>query len=124
MATNKTTIAAKKIATTKVPSAAKKAVKPVVKSAVRKPVNTTPEPAAKKPEKKSKVKIVRNFSMPQAEYRKIADIKEACLKAGLQVKKSEVLRAGLKVLGKMDGEQLKLAIMELGKIKAGLPKKA
>ena len=124
MATDKTKIAAKKTATTKVPSVAKKTVKPVVKPAARKPVNATPELAAKKPEKKPRVKVVRDFSMPQAEYRKIADIKEACLKVGLQVKKSEVLRAGLKALGEMNGEQLKLAIMGMGKIKAGLPKKA
>ena len=69
------------------------------------------------------MKVVRNFSIPQVEYRKIAEIKAACLKTGLRVKKSEVLRAGLKVLGGMDGAQLKRAMAGLGKIKSGRAKK-
>ena len=112
---------AKKTATTRTHAAGKRAVKPVVKPADREPVKTTPE-SAKKP-KKPKIKMVRNFSMPQVEYQKIAEIKEACLKAGLQVKKSEVLRAGLKALGEMNGAQLKRAMAGLEKVKAGHPKK-
>lgn len=113
---------AKKTATTKTSAVEKRAVKPVVKPAAKKPVKAIPKPAAKKP-KKPKAKVVRDFSMPQAEYQKIAEIKEACLKAGLRVKKSEVLRAGLKALGEMNEAQLKRAIAGMGKIKAVRPKK-
>lgn len=120
--TDKPEVATKKSATTKVPAGGKEAVKPVAKLAAKKPVKATQNLIAKKP-KKPKVKVVRDFSMPQAEYQKIAEIKEACLKAGLRVKKSDVLRAGLKALGKMDDAQLKRVIAELGKIKASRPKK-
>ncbi len=98
------------------------------KSAAKKPaakVTAKPARAAAKPEaKKVKVKVVRDsFTMPENEYQKIAAIKEACLKAGLQVKKSEVLRAGLQVLGGLSAAQLKRALGGLEKIKTGRPKK-
>lgn len=84
----------------------------------------TVKAAAKKPKKEHKEKVVRDsFTMPQSEYQKIAEIKEACLKAGLPVKKSEVLRAGLKALGEMNAAQLKRALAGLEKIKTGRPKK-
>jgi hypothetical protein len=80
--------------------------------------------AAPKPEKARKEKLVRDrFTMPQSEYQKIAEIKETCLKAGLPVKKSEVLRAGLKALAEMNAVQLKRALAGLANIKAGHPKK-
>ncbi|MDH4286613.1 MAG: hypothetical protein OEV26_04240, partial [Gallionella sp.] len=65
------------------------------------PMKTSASVAGKPTEKKikHKAKIVRDsFTMPQSEYQKIADIKETCLKAGIHVKKSEVLRAGLQAL--------------------------
>mgnify|MGYP005804745775 CR=1 FL=1 len=79
---------------------------------------------AKKPKKEHKEKVVRDsFTMPQSEYQKIAEIKETCLKSGLPVKKSEVLRAGLKALCGMNAAQLKRALAGLEKIKTGRPKK-
>lgn len=122
MATNKTAVTAKKTSTTKVPSVGKKAAKPVVERVTKNSVAATPEMAAKKP-KRTKVKVMRDFSMPQVEYEKIAEIKEVCLKAGLRVKRSEVLRAGLKALGEMNGAQIKRAIEGLAKMKADAPKK-
>lgn len=123
MATKKAESTAKKPATTKATAVEKRAVKPVAKQVAKKPVNTTPESATKTPKKKPKAKVVRNFSMPQVEYLKIAEIKEACLKAGLRVKKSVVLRAGLKALGEMNEAQLKHAMIGFGKIRAARPKK-
>ncbi|HLP98213.1 MAG TPA: hypothetical protein VK149_07190 [Sideroxyarcus sp.] len=91
----------------------------------------TAKPAAK-PEKKqkkekkaaAKVKVVRDsFTMPQADYDLIAEMKQKALKAGLHVKKSELLRAGLQVLSKSTAVQLKHAIASLEKIKTGRPKK-
>lgn len=123
MATDKAPPIAKKAATAKAPAAEKKAVKPAVKPAARKPVNATPEPAAGKPGKKPKMKVVRDFSIPQLEYQKIADIKEACLEAGLRVKRREVLRAGLKVLSGMNGAQIKRVIAGLAKTRIDNPKK-
>lgn len=82
------------------------------------------EVPAKKAKKEVKVKVVRDsFTMPQAEYKKIADIKEACLKAGRHVKKSEVLRAGLQALVAMSEAELLAAIVALDAIPTGRPKK-
>lgn len=80
--------------------------------------------AAKKPKKEHKKKVVRDsFTMPQNEYSRIAEIKETCLKAKMHVKKSEVLRAGLKLLAGLDAAQLKHALGSLEKIKTGRPHK-
>jgi len=101
------------------------------KPAARKPVtNKTvvakPEKKAKKEKKAvSKVKVVRDsFTMPQPDYDIIAEIKQKALKAGLHVKKSELLRAGLHVLAKLNAAQLKQTIASLEKIKTGRPSKA
>ena len=96
------------------------------KAAVKKPAaaSVAKEVKAPKAEKKPKLKVVRDsFTMPQSEYQKIAELKEICLKDGLQVKKSEVLRAGLKALCAMDAEQIKIALNSLDKIKTGRPNK-
>jgi hypothetical protein len=112
----------------------------MTKTAPRKPAVTktpvTRKPAlakvAAKPEKKhkkekkvgSKVKVVRDsFTMPQADYELIAAVKQKALKAGLQVKKSELLRASLQIFSKLSAAQLKSAISGLEKIKTGRPKK-
>ncbi len=109
------------------PQATGRAAGPAAKSAVK---AQPAAPAAKKPKvkepkiKESKVKVVRDsFTMPQGEYLKIAEIKEAASKAGVPVKKSEVLRAGLKALAAMSPAQLKVALAGLEKIKTGRPKK-
>lgn len=73
----------------------------------------------------NKVKIVRDsFTMTQNDYAKIAELKQACLKAGVHVKKSELIRAGLHTLGKLGASQLKRAISQLEQIKTGRPRKA
>ncbi|MFA6920680.1 MAG: hypothetical protein WC216_02460 [Gallionella sp.] len=97
------------------------APKAVAKETVKDAVKVAKEvKVAKKP----KLKVVRDsFTMPQSEYLKIAQIKEIGLKAGLQVKKSEVLRAGVIALCAMDEEQLKRALSGLDKIKTGRPNK-
>lgn len=80
--------------------------------------------ADKKQKKGHKEKVIRDsFTMPENEYRKIAVIKAVCLKNGLHVKKSEVLRAALKALAELDATQLKRALSSLEKIKTGRPKK-
>lgn len=104
----------------------KKAATATAKPAATKtPLKKAPaKEAEKKPGKEHKEKVVRDsFTMPQGEYRKIAEIKEACLKAGLHVKKSEVLRAGLKTLCAMNTAQLKRTLAGLEKIRTGRPKK-
>lgn len=123
MTTDKAGATAKKIATSKAPATAIKTAKPVVKPVAKKAA-ATPKLAAKKPKKAPREKMVHDrFSMPKNEYLKIAEIKEAYLKNGLHVKKSEVLRAGLKILGEMSEAQLKRAIAWLEDSKTGRAKK-
>lgn len=87
-------------------------------------VKVTRQQPAKKPKKEHKNKVVRDsFTMPQSEYAKIAEIKAICLKAKMHVKKSEVLRAGLKLLAVQNATQLKQALENLEKIKTGRPQK-
>jgi len=103
--------------------------KPAVRKSpvVRKPASAK---VAAKPEKKlkkkpdTKVKVVRDsFTMPQSDYELIAELKQKALKAGLHVKKSELLRASLQAFSKLSTAQLKSAITGLEKIKTGRPKK-
>ena len=101
--------------------------KPVVKKAKPEPVEAAKAAKVEKEPKvakKPKLKVVRDsFTMPQSEYQKIAEIKELCLKAGVQVKKSEVLRAGVIALCAMNEAQLSRALSSLDKIKTGRPNK-
>lgn len=132
----------KPIAAPEKPSA-KKAVPAKSKVATTQPLNTKTvavKVAAPKGDKKSKkaknpkkedakaavkVKVVRDsFTMPKPDYEKIATLKQACLKAGFHVKKSELLRAGLQALSSLSAAQLKLAIGKLAEIKTGRPKKS
>lgn len=89
------------------------------------PSKSTTVKGVKKIEKikaKPKAKIVRDsFTMPQYDYEKIAELKQACLKAGAHVKKSELLRAGLHALCKLSAAQLKRAVSQLEHIKTGRP---
>jgi hypothetical protein len=107
------------------PAAARKKTVPVRKAA---PAKAAAKPAKKhKKEKKAeaKVKVVRDsFTMPQDDYELIGAMKQKALGAGLHVKKSELLRAGLQALSKLTAAQLKRAITGLEKIKTGRPKKA
>lgn len=115
---NVQTKAAEKQVVKKVPVARKRAV--------AKTVVAKPEKKIKKEKKtENKEKVVRDsFTMPQADYDLIAAIKQKALKAGLHVKKSELLRAGLHVLAKQSAAQLNQTVAGLEKIKTGRPKKA
>ena len=131
MTTKKIPVAVKvspKKATAIKPAASTKA--PAPKPAAAKIVIAKPSNKNKK-EKKSaaktevKGKVVRDsFTMPQDDYAKIANLKQSCIKAGLHVKKSELLRAGLRALDTLTVAQLKQAIGKLDTIKTGRPKKS
>lgn len=113
-----------KKATVKKSAIAKPAAKTAVKETAKILAGESLKQAAKKAKKNHKEKVVRDsFTMPQSEYQKIAEIKESCLKAGMHVKKSEVLRAGLKALCEKNDAQLKLSLRSLEKIQTGRPKK-
>jgi hypothetical protein len=84
-------------------------------------VQATPVPPVQ--EKSRKPKLVRDsFTMPEAEYQVLRDVKKACLKAGIDVKKSELLRVGVALIKAMDTARLKQTIAALPPLKAGRPK--
>jgi hypothetical protein len=83
------------------------------------------ETAAKGKDKRTKKeKVVRDsFTMPKADYELIAALKQKCLKAGVSVKKSELLRAGLQLLESSSEKRLVAAIAALETVKTGRPAK-
>ncbi len=112
----------KKAATT----ATKKAVtKTVVKKA---PIKSVVSKSAKpvktvKPAKVKKPKLVRDsFTIPKDEYVVIDALKTRAGKLGQAVKKSELLRAGVKALAAMSDIQFKAALSNVPTIKTGRPK--
>ena len=95
-----------------------KAVEP--KAANPKPVKAVKPEAAATP---AEPKVVRDgFTMPQVDYDRIKSLKALCLKNGVEVKKSELLRAGLQVLEALGTPELLARIKTLAPIKAGRKK--
>jgi len=121
----------------------KKIAKPVTKLKLREggnaePIKTTKPAAAKRPvaelvatavaapvvadKKMKKPKVVRDsFTMPKLEYAKIDELKALGFTVGVAAKKSELLRAGLIALTKLNAAELKVAIKALDTVKTGRP---
>jgi hypothetical protein len=77
-----------------------------------------------KPKRAKKEKVVRDsFTMPKSDYEKIAVLKQTCLDAGVAVKKSELVRAGLLLLASATSEQLIGAVSAVETVKTGRPAK-
>ncbi len=107
--------------------ATKAAAKPAAKAAV-KPAAAKKAPAAKiaaaVKEKARKPKLVRDsFTMPEAEYEVLGQVKKACLKAGFEIKKSELLRIGVALISQIDLATLQNVLAGLPQLKTGRPKK-
>ena len=112
----------------------KVAAKPVRKTTTTKapikaaPVKAAPAKPAKpvkapKPVKIKKPKLVRDsFTIPKDEYVVIESLKTRAGKLGQAVKKSELLRAGVKALAAMSDIQFKAALNNVPTIKTGRPK--
>src|SRR2546427_11390597 len=67
-------------------------------------------------------KVTRDsFTMPSTDYEKISQLRARCLKAGLSVTKSEIMRAGLHALERLSLEHLREVITSLEKVKTGRP---
>ncbi|MCB6184880.1 hypothetical protein LIN78_15130 [Leeia sp. TBRC 13508] len=74
--------------------------------------------------KKKKTKVVRDsFTMPKDDYDLIDVLKEKALGLNVSIKKSELLRAGLIALNKLNGDQLKAALAAVEIVKTGRPGK-
>ena len=80
-------------------------------------------PVAEPKEKSRKPKLVRDsFTMPEAEYQVLGDVKKACLKAGVAVKKSELLRVGVALIRQLGLTELRQVLAGLAPLKPGRPK--
>lgn len=70
-----------------------------------------------------KTKVVRDsFTMPVDDYELIENLKKRSLQSGHQITKSEILRAGLLALNRLDDNNFLDQIREVEKIKTGRPK--
>ena len=74
-------------------------------------------------DKEKKPKLVRDsFTIPKNEYEAIDVLKARAMAVGTAAKKSELLRAGLMALTRLDNEQLKAALSAVPTLKTGRPK--
>jgi hypothetical protein len=70
-----------------------------------------------------KPRLVRDsFTMPEREYAVLAEVKQACLKAGFEIKKSELLRIGVALISQIDLATLQSVLSSLPQLKTGRPR--
>jgi hypothetical protein len=117
-------------------AATKPAARPAAKKAAAKKAPTrrpAAKPAAAAPAaeaaaqatnlKAEKQKLVRDsFTIPAGEYEQIAALKQRGIALGRPVKKSELLRAGLKALAALADKPLLAVLDQVPAIKTGRPK--
>lgn len=124
-------------------AAQKPAAKPVGKAApnapktlpAKKAVAATPaDKSAKKPAKQAeprksdtkplKIKMIRDsFTFPEADHSQLATLKKRVVALGQDVKKGELVRAGIALLTNMDDKALLAAVAKVDRLKTGRPKK-
>lgn len=87
------------------------------------PVSVVKE-STEKPIKAKKIKLVRDsFTIPKPEYLILDNLKLRAADLKHPVKKSELLRAGIKALAAMTDAQLLLALKAVPMLKTGRPSK-
>lgn len=92
---------------------------PIVKKPASQPAAA---PKAEKPVKAKKPKLVRDsFTIPKAEYVVLDELKQRAAGLARPVKKSELLRAGIKALAAMPDAAFLTALNNVPAIKTGRP---
>ena len=80
-------------------------------------------PKIPKKRKVEKIKVIRDsFTLPQLDYDLIKILKQRSLKAGVEITKSEIIRAGLQSLDQMTESDFLNRLGQIEKIKTGRPK--
>jgi hypothetical protein len=122
--------AAKTITKPATKSVTKSAAKPEVKSSVKTGAAVTSkilasaQPKVSKPLKAKKPKLVRDsFTIPKLEYLVMDELKQRATKLAFPIKKSELLRAGIKSLAAMSDQAFITALKSVPAIKTGRPAK-
>ncbi|MCP3706987.1 hypothetical protein M3I54_08305 [Paraburkholderia sp. CNPSo 3274] len=105
-----------------VPKAAAKPARAAAEAPAPAPAAAPAEKVKAKRVKKDKV-VRDSFTMPKTDYQRIALLKRKCLEAGVAVRKSELLRAGLQLLESAPQKRLLAAIEALETVKTGRPAK-
>lgn len=119
--------APKKASPAKAPAGKGTVKKAIVKKASAKKPAAKPQASAKpaktaKPEKTKKPKLVRDsFTIPKAEYVVLDDLKQRAAKLTRPAKKSELLRAGIKLLASISDAAFLTALEQVPAIKTGRP---
>jgi len=116
--------AAKKPLTTPAPARSAGPATPARKTLIAKKPASKPAPApkAEKPAKAKKPKLVRDsFTIPKAEYVVLEALKQRASGLARPVKKSELLRAGIKALATMPDPAFLTALNNVPAIKTGRP---
>ena len=104
-------------------TAAKKSA-PAPQAPVKKKAKAAPAAAPRSAATDHDLKVVRDgFTMPQADYDQLKALKALCLSKGVDVKKSELLRAGVMALAAMPVEALIKRMQALAPVKSGRKKK-
>lgn len=81
--------------------------------------------AEKKKDKPEKIKVVRDsFTIPKSEYAQITLLKKRAMALGQEVKKSELIRAGLLLLSSQSDAGLAKALNVVPTLKTGRPGKS
>jgi hypothetical protein len=89
-----------------------------------KPATVSPAKTEKKKDKPEKVKVVRDsFTIPKVEYAQLAAMKKRAMDMGLEIKKSELLRAGLAMLSATSDAAFRKAVGNVPTLKTGRPGK-
>ena len=97
---------------------------PATRAPAADPSPAPPAPSVSAPAapKRKKPKLVRDgFTMPEADYALLGALKKRALHAGHEVKKSELLRAGLRALAAMPDAAYIGALEGVERIKPGRP---
>ncbi len=106
------------------PAPVKKPAPPVVKADAKTTATAAVKPKAAKPAREKKAKLVRDsFTIPKDEYGALGELKHRAGSLALPIKKSELLRAGIKALTAMSDRAFLAALKAVPTIKTGRPAK-
>ena len=125
-AAKKTTVAAKPAGKTvpAVQAVLKPSAKPILKETPKATLKQAVNQKAEKALKEKKPKLVRDsFTIPKAEYTVLDDLKHRAGKLGTSIKKSELIRAGIKALASMPDVMYLGALKVVPTVKTGRPSK-
>jgi len=86
--------------------------------------NKTTEKTLASKKAQDSLKVVRDtYTMPLDDHKIIASLKNECMRLGIEMNKSEIVRAGLHTLTNMSPSDLMKAAFTVQKIKTGRPTK-